>query len=207
MKHVPKRLKKYVAQRYRLFHLFDEGIKLDEESWFSTTPEKIAAHIAERFIGRNVILDLFSGAGGNTIQFAKAGAFVISVEKSRERIEIAKNNAKVYGVDQFIEFVHGDVYEFLPALVRRKCPIDAVFMSPPWGGPEYLNNKYYDVGLFTKVVAMAKQVSPNVAILVPRNVEPTNLLLHFGPCELERNSLSGKVKTITIYFGGLVTIH
>lgn len=49
---------------------FDEGIKLDKESWFSVTPENVAWHIANkcRF---DVVLDAFCGAGGNTIQFAK----------------------------------------------------------------------------------------------------------------------------------------
>ena len=39
------------------------------ESWFSVTPEAIAAHIAER-CRCDTIVDAFCGAGGNTIQFA-----------------------------------------------------------------------------------------------------------------------------------------
>ena len=39
-------ISKYWAQRYRLF--YDEGVRLDPESWYSVTPEKIAQHIAER---------------------------------------------------------------------------------------------------------------------------------------------------------------
>ena len=41
-------ISKYWAQRYRLFSLYDEGVRLDPESWYSVTPEKIAQHIAER---------------------------------------------------------------------------------------------------------------------------------------------------------------
>ncbi|CAN8005941.1 unnamed protein product [Ixodes pacificus] len=48
-------LKKYWAQRYRLFSKFDKGIELDEvfffffpDSLFSVTPEGIAKHIAKR---------------------------------------------------------------------------------------------------------------------------------------------------------------
>ena len=41
-------ISKYWAQRYRLFSLYDSGVKLDPESWYSITPEKIAQHIAER---------------------------------------------------------------------------------------------------------------------------------------------------------------
>ena len=34
---------KFWAQRFRLFSLFDRGIKLDDESWFSVTPEVICS--------------------------------------------------------------------------------------------------------------------------------------------------------------------
>ena len=45
-----KELDKYWSQRYRIFSKFDQGCHLDEESWFSITPEKIAQHHAERFV-------------------------------------------------------------------------------------------------------------------------------------------------------------
>ena len=60
-------LEKYWKQRYRFFSKFDDGIQLDKESWFSVTPEAIAAHIAER-CQCDIIVDAFCGVGGNTIQ-------------------------------------------------------------------------------------------------------------------------------------------
>lgn len=39
---------KYWAQRRRLFSMFDYGIQLDKESWYSVTPEIIADHVAHR---------------------------------------------------------------------------------------------------------------------------------------------------------------
>jgi trimethylguanosine synthase len=39
---------KYWAQRKRFFSKFDDGIKLDKESWYSVTPESIAGHTARR---------------------------------------------------------------------------------------------------------------------------------------------------------------
>lgn len=55
-----------IVKSYR----FDEGIKLDRESWFSVTPENVAWHIANKCI-YEVVVDAFCGAGGNTIQFAR----------------------------------------------------------------------------------------------------------------------------------------
>lgn len=199
-----KKLLKYFAQRYRLFHLFDEGIQLDEESWYSVTPEKIATHIAERFEGRKVIVDLFSGAGGNAIQFALAGAYVIGVEISAHKITLAKHNARVYGVAEYIDFINADVYTLLPELVPRRNSIDAVFMSPPWGGPSYLERKVFDAVVFAELVKAARAVSEDAAILLPRNTDLDTILMHFGRCEVEKNYLGAKLKTITAYFGGLV---
>lgn len=69
------------AQRFRYFSRFDEGCLLDEEGWYSVTPEKIADQIAER-CRCETILDPFCGVGGNAIAFAKTcnrGEFVCVV--------------------------------------------------------------------------------------------------------------------------------
>jgi trimethylguanosine synthase len=58
------------AQRTRYFSRYDEGCLLDEEGWYSVTPEAIATQIAER-CRCNVILDAFCGVGGNAIAFAR----------------------------------------------------------------------------------------------------------------------------------------
>jgi trimethylguanosine synthase len=67
---------KYWNQRYSLFSLFDSGIKMDEEGWFSVTPEPIAKHHASR-VGAGILIDCFTGVGGNTIQFATKCVAVI----------------------------------------------------------------------------------------------------------------------------------
>lgn len=47
------------------------------EGWYSVTPERIAAHIADRVVIMKdaVVLDGFAGVGGNCIQFALKGAY------------------------------------------------------------------------------------------------------------------------------------
>lgn len=200
----PPHLAKYYYQRHRLFHKFDEGIELDEESWYSVTPEKIAQHIADRFAGRQVVLDLFSGAGGNAIQFALAGAFVIGVEISKEKIAFARNNADVYGVAQYIDFVRADVYEFVPVLVDSGLLVNGIFLSPPWGGPDYTSEEIFNVSIYSRIVKLAREVCEDVGILLPKTVGLENVKEHFGQCELEHNYLGDKLKTVTVYFGGLV---
>lgn len=216
---VPHNLEKYYFQRYRLFHHFEDGIQLDEESWYSVTPEKIAAHHAQRFAALRsetendpvVVVDAFCGAGGNSIQLARY-AHVIAIDKSPERINLARHNARVYGVDAYIDFILGDVKDVLPALTGLSAenpsnfhPIpDGVIMSPPWGGPSYGDIPEYNVEQFVPIVKCGMQLSENVAILMPRTVSERAVQKHFGPCEFERNFLGGNLKTVTLYFGKLM---
>ena len=72
------------AQRTRYFSRYDEGCLLDEEGWYSVTPEAIATQIAER-CRCDVVLDAFCGVGGNAIAFARTcerGAFHFSTSTS-----------------------------------------------------------------------------------------------------------------------------
>lgn len=136
---LPKDMAKYWAQRYRYFTLFDEGIKMDMEGWYSVTPEKIAAHIAER-CRTDVVIDAFCGVGGNSIQFALRCHQVIAIDIDPVRLECARHNAKIYGVDDRIEFICGDFMTLIPRLKA-----DVVFLSPPWGGPGYLAQDEFDI--------------------------------------------------------------
>lgn len=228
----PPNVDKYWAQRYRLFLRFDDGIQLDGDGWFSVTPERIAAHIAKRFVQSGHfthVLDLFSGFGGNAIQFALAGSTVTGVEREASRIAMARHNSTVYGVADYIDYICDDVYGLSTASLQEKIGegnninkkrkreesesrknVDAVFLSPPWGGPSYLqgddDDGYYDLNRFVPALQIARRFSPNIAILVPRNVNRSTIGHVLGQCELELNHLDGKLKTCTIYFGGLM-IH
>ena len=129
-------MSKYWAQRYRLFSMYDDGVKLDQESWYSITPEKIAEHIAERcrygplikmiisfivldhdiFSRCDVIVDGFCGVGGNAIQFAFTCERVIAIDIDPAKIALARHNAAVYGVADRIEFIVGDFFKVVPKL-------------------------------------------------------------------------------------------
>lgn len=185
-----KTLLKYWYKRFSLFSLFDQGIKLDRglfrfsflfvlklifffpsfpESWFSVTPEKVASHTAER-CRCDIIIDAFCGSGGNTIQFAKTCAKVIALDIDPKKIEMAKHNATVYGVADRIEFIVGDYLQLCDSLKA-----DVVFLSPPWGGPQYLKNETYDLenNLIpvpaSELLTKTRQISDNIAIFLPRN--------------------------------------
>ncbi|XP_043544305.1 trimethylguanosine synthase isoform X2 [Chiloscyllium plagiosum] len=203
-------LTKYWVQRYRLFSRFDEGIKLDQEGWFSVTPEKIAEHIANRVMQSSqcdIIVDAFCGVGGNSIQFALTGKRVIAVDIDPVKIDFAQNNARVYGVSEQIEFILGDFM-----LLASDLKADAVFLSPPWGGPDYVNAEIFDLKTMmsldgSEIFALSQKISPNIIYFLPRNADVeqvASLAGAGGQVEIEQNFLNNKLKTITAYFGDLI---
>ncbi|CAH0546032.1 unnamed protein product [Brassicogethes aeneus] len=201
------KLRKYWHRRFSLFSKFDQGIKLDEESWYSVTPEIVAKHTAER-LKCDVIVDAFCGAGGNAIQFAKTCQQVIAIDIDAKKIELAKNNAEVYGVADKIEFVVGD---FLTLCSGLKA--DAVFMSPPWGGPSYLSMPVYDLATMLQPVPYAEllqcgmRISRNCAVFLPRNSNTHTLISEAGPggkVEIEQNFINQKLIAITAYYSDLI---
>ncbi|XP_026168794.1 trimethylguanosine synthase [Mastacembelus armatus] len=205
------KLAKYWAQRYRLFTRFDEGIKLDREGWFSVTPERIAEHIALRvahsFSDSQLVIDAFCGVGGNAIQFALTGKRVLAIDIDPLRLDLAWHNAMVYGVADRIEFLQGD---FLQLASRLQG--DVVFLSPPWGGPDYLTAEVFDIKTMMEpdgfeIFRLAKLISDNIVYFLPRNVDMdqiASLAGAGGKVEVEQNFLNNKLKTVTAYFGGLI---
>lgn len=203
-------LAKYWAQRYRLFSRFDEGIKLDYEGWFSVTPEKIAEHIALRVqdcFNTELIIDAFCGVGGNAIQFALTGKRVIGIDIDPVRLALAQHNAAVYGVEQRIDFLQGDFLQLAPHLRG-----DMVFLSPPWGGPEYLTADVFNIQTMMtpdgfEIFRLSKMISDNIVYFLPRNADMEQIASLAGPggkVEVEQNFLNNKLKTITAYFGNLI---
>ncbi|CAH8526743.1 unnamed protein product [Schistosoma turkestanicum] len=110
-----KVLPKYWKRRYDLFERFDEGVQLDEESWYSITPEAIARRQA-KICSCDLLVDAFAGVGGNTIQFAYTCKLVLAIENCFPRLLMLHSNASIYGVLSKIMLVCGDVEKILTSL-------------------------------------------------------------------------------------------
>lgn len=94
------------------------------------TPEALALRVAERaaeaFPG-GTVLDPMCGAGGNAIAFARAGLRVIAADVEPTHLDLARRNARVYGVHERCTFIGGDGTDVL-----RVHEADLVFLDPPW---------------------------------------------------------------------------
>lgn len=142
-----------------------------------------------------MIIDLFAGGGGNTIQFALSGHWdrVIAIECDAATLACAQHNAEVYEVAEYITFVHADCFDFLNRLVNRPETLDnalnvrlgrgggsaalargvEVFASPPWGGVGYQQADVFDLEAamepysLTHISAACRPMAH--ALFLPRN--------------------------------------
>nr|KYP35684.1 Trimethylguanosine synthase [Cajanus cajan] len=212
---------KYWCQRYTLFSRYDDGVKMDEEGWFSVTPEAIAQYQAIR-CATGVIIDGFTGVGGNAIQFAQNTIIkwimyistnisqsclsffinslfldkcrrcrhVIGIDIDPLKIEYARHNAGIYEVDDQIDFIVGDFF-----LLAPKLKADTVFLSPPWGGPDYTKATIYDMKTMLRphdgytLFKVAKEIASRIVMFLPKNINFNQLaelsLLSCPPWSLE----------------------
>ncbi|XP_044441255.1 trimethylguanosine synthase isoform X1 [Triticum aestivum] len=229
---------KYWAHRHSLFSLYDRGVRMDAEGWYSATPEAIAAAQAARAAPAGLVLDAFAGVGGNSIQFAARrvpaapfrfrvarllrsrtvnivagilcscrGCYVVAVEIDPRKVELARHNARIYGVEDMIEFVVGDFFLLAPYLKA-----DLVFLSPPWGGPAYNQTPVYTLDMLKPkdghaVFQAAQKIAPNIIMFLPRNVDISQVeelsWLSSPPLdfESEESYVQHRFKGITAYFG------
>ncbi|CAK8993488.1 unnamed protein product [Durusdinium trenchii] len=164
---------KYWKRRYNYFARFDEGIRMDPGAWFEVTPESVARHIADRF-QYDTVVDGTCGVGGNAIQFAMTSRSVVAVDTDAQRLADARHNARIYGVADRIRFVHDDFVKFADNYTG--APVDAVFLSPPWGGPGHLDCPHFslrDVQVpdIMQLFAAAAKLCPRVALYLPRHTD------------------------------------
>ena len=133
---------------------------------------------------------------------------MIAIEIDPVKIKCARNNAAIYGVEDKIEFIEGDFFT-----VCKGVQADAVFLSPPWGGPDYLHEDTYDLnhmplGPASSLLAEARKISNEVALYLPRNIDLDQVAVlagegQGGAVEVEKDFLNDRCKAFVAYFAGL----
>mmetsp|Transcript_8725 Transcript_8725/g.26821 ORF Transcript_8725/g.26821 Transcript_8725/m.26821 type:complete len:337 (-) Transcript_8725:197-1207(-) len=219
---------RYWAQRHLYFNLYDDGIELDAESWYSVTPERIAERIARRVGGGRFVLDAFCGCGGNAIQFAAAGCFVLAVDVDERKLRMARHNARIYDVLHRIDFLRADALTVLSSALDNRTP-DFVFLSPPWGGPDYPDS--YDLARDLRLtsfqadrrvvvngielVGLAARAAPNLGFFLPKTTPLEQALrvarafdahrpassTSAAAVQFESHYLNGRLKAKTLFLG------
>ena len=159
----------YWDARYDLFSRFDQGIQVDKEGLYSAKPETLALAIGHTIRG-NVVFDAFCGAGGCAIGFARSGKKVLTVDINEKRLAMAKNNARIYGVEENITFIRGNSLEEI-----KKHRFDSIYLDPPWGGPGYVKIQHFSFAGFSPdgitLLKLAFERVGLVAFTVPHNFD------------------------------------
>lgn len=121
---------------------------------------------------------------------------------------MAKHNATIYGVADKIEFIVGNYLQ-----LYEKLKADVVFLSPPWGGPTYMNDEIYDLEKSllpvpaSELIDKSRTITNDIAFYVPRNTNTSQLAILAGKSsavEIEQNFLDRKLIALTAYYGNLI---
>jgi len=137
----------------------------------------------------------------------RTGERVIAIDVDPVRLTIAKHNAEIYGVADRIDFILGDFMQLAPTLKA-----DVVFLSPPWGGPEYADAKEFDLRTMipmdgVEVFEKAKLITDNIAYYLPRNTPLKQIAQLSEFCEVETVFSHNRLYLLNAYFGYLVQEH
>ena len=191
-------MQKYWDKRYLYFSKFDKGIKIDKEGLYSVVPEEVAIKHA-KYLKSKILVDAFGGVGGSAISFAKYLDKVYTIEKNEKRLEMIKNNAKIYNVHDKIIFIKGDYFKEAP-----KIKAEGIFLDPPWGGPNYKGMNLFKLSNFSpdgkKILDLAFKNFREVVLRVPLNFDFSEVDV-FNKKFIVRDDFSeGKLISKTIYF-------
>ncbi len=188
---------KYWDNRYNYFSKFDEGIQIDAQGLVSVTPEKIALKQASR-IKVESIVDGLGGVGGNLIAFAKTFNKVYFIENDPVRFNMAKNNAKIYGVEDKITFICGNFFEEI-----KKIKSDTVFLDPSWGGANYRNLEKFKLNDFNpncdEILNLLNNKFKTIVLKIPLNFDLNEINKYQKDFELYNELFDEKVIMRTIY--------
>jgi 23S rRNA (cytosine1962-C5)-methyltransferase len=112
------------------------------------------------------VLDLFSYAGGWGVCAAIAGAAeVVCVDSSDSALVLAAESAKLNGVQEKMQFIRSDVFDYLKQLREQNQHFDAIVLDPP---ALIKRKKDFKAGYeaYRRLNHMALQVLENNGILV-----------------------------------------
>ena len=99
------------------------GFFLDQKS------NRLAIH---KLVKGKRVLDCFTHTGSFALNAAMAGAReVVAVDVSESALEQARRNALLNGVENQLQFVTADVFEFLPNQLALQQTYDVVILDPP----------------------------------------------------------------------------
>jgi trimethylguanosine synthase len=176
----------------------ERDMKLDDEALYSLCPQSVAFQICD-IIKSTHIVDAFCGAGGMTIAFALKHRHVTAVDIDKKRLSYSMHNAKLFNVDDRIDFIEGNILTTLSKLKNT-----AVVFDPPWGGPDYSKFETFTLSSFSpkgeRLIYLAKALCfKEVVFRVPKNFDFDSLKSTHLNWNIQENFFNDKLLHYTIY--------
>lgn len=175
---------------------FTKPIYSNSEGLQLSTPETVAKYIARR-LKTDIIADMGCGIGGQVIFFAKECRKVYAVERNPEKLEYAKQNCRLYGVDN-VEFILGDALS--PEIKEKVSDADIIFSDPARPLSEKERTLENLEPPIPEIIKIYSDVTPDLAFHAPPQMPPERIVLD---CEREYLSLNGQLNRLTLYSGSL----
>lgn len=175
---------------------FTKPIYSNSEGLQLSTPEIVAKYIARR-LKTDIIADLGCGIGGQVIFFAKECRKVYAVERNPEKLEYAKQNCRLYGIDN-VEFILGDALS--PETKEKVSDANIIFSDPARPLTEKERTLENLEPPIPEILKIYSDVTPDLAFHVPPRISPSRIVLD---CEREYLSLNGQLNRLTLYLGSL----
>jgi len=132
------------------------------------------------------VIDGFCGSGGNVIQFSKYCSEVFAIDIDPKKLEICKNNCRIYNCKDNIHFIE---YDFLKIqnYSKLKVKADYIFLSPPWGGISYKNSDIYSI---------KESMTPDISEIIKVSLKIVKYIMFYVPRTLMLNELFGIISEI-----------
>ena len=159
------------------------------------------------------MIDGFCGSGGNIIQFSKYCSKVYAIDIDPKKLEICKNNCKIYNCKDNVYFIE---YDFLKIEQYKAVKVlaDFIFLSPPWGGIKYKNTDIYSIKAsmtpdISEIIKVCLRISKHIMFYVPRTLMLEELFEIISKIN-KKNRLffdvhilksANKIKALLIIFG------
>jgi 16S rRNA G966 N2-methylase RsmD len=179
----------------------------DEYSYIMGIDIRFTDNLARRFKNR-IVLETCSGAGFTTISLAKYAKHVFSVEIDIPRLEMAKENLKIAGLENNVTFLNGDIT--LTKMLDVLPSIGAAFIDPDWSviGENhvygFLNSNTKPPS--DKLLDLILKITSNITLIQPPFIDKKEFE-KLPSHECESLYLNGQHELYCLHFGDLARFN
>ncbi len=181
---------------------FSKNIEADKDGFYMACPEIVGKYIANRLSNFKSCVELCCGVGTLSIQIAKVINKVYAVDINKNRIDMARYNAKLYNVSDRIKFIQGDV---LDSNLFRSISAEVAVLDPDWSyrdsekSVHVLNIDDTQPNLRKMFNLTSRHITKNIVMRIPKTFT-AKTLKEFGQHKIDNIIWDRAVKFKVAYF-------